>query len=201
MIQQFRIRLIVVLGMLILAGCGQEATSVPIAPTATTAPAVEPTATIPAAAATPTLAAATPAAATPGSGGDTVQIKLTNFSVWQDFMPGPNGGGPPLRASVELDITNNGPAAINEVAPARIVLRRATGDVAYDGGVTGGEVNMGPTAGLPAGAGKHYTYTLAQTDVSPQLTENEPLNGTLTLKIDGQERTVDLPATPVSFTY
>jgi hypothetical protein len=187
------------LAALVLVGCGQEATPVPIVPTATTAPAA-PTATIPAADATPTPAAPSTAAATPGSGGNTVQIQLTQFTIWQDFMPGPRTGGPPLLAAIELDITNTGPAAIAEIAAVGLVIRRAGGDVVYDGAAQGGEVNMGPAAGLPPGATKHYVYSLAQTDVSPQLTENEPLGGTLTLKIDGQEHPVDLPPTPVEFT-
>jgi hypothetical protein len=200
MIKQLCVWLMLALGILVLAGCGQEPTSVPIAPTATTAPAAAPTLTIPAADVTPTPAAATPAA-TPGSGGSTVQIQLAHFSIWQDFMPGPGDGGPPLRAAIELDITNNGQTAITEVAADRLVLRRAGGEVVYDGAVTGGDMNMGPAAGLPPGASKHYVYSPAQTDVAPQLTENEPLSGTLTLKIDAQEHTVDLPATPVTFTH
>ena len=37
-----------------------------------------------------------------------LDFSVTAFTVWQDFMPGAGGGSPPLYATVEFNVTNNG---------------------------------------------------------------------------------------------
>src|SRR3954453_9070250 len=100
MITRLRLGVLLLVSLLVLAGCGTEATTVPIVPTATTAPVeTAPTATTAAPADTPTtasvdtptVAAEVTAATTPGGGG-AMDISVSNFAVWQNFMPGTGSG-------------------------------------------------------------------------------------------------------------
>jgi hypothetical protein len=129
-----------------------------------------------------------------------VSSEVISFNVWQDFMPGPATGGPPLLASIEVNVTNNGTAPLREVLATRIVIRRPDGEVVLDRGLQGGPPDPVANTPLAPGETRHYSYRSASSDVSPTMTENEAVNGTLTLSFDGVEQTVPLPATRVLFT-
>jgi hypothetical protein len=154
---------------------------------------------------TPTAPAETPAAsptgaAPPGGTPGGVTIEVISFNVWQDFMPGPSTGGPPLLASVEVNVTNNGTAPIREVLATRIVVRRPDDTVVLDRGLQSTPSEAGTDTPIAPGEIRHYSYRSASSDVSPAMTENEAVSGSLTLSFDGIEQTVPLPATRVLFT-
>lgn len=144
---------------------------------------------------TPAVGTTTPAATPTG-----VEVVVTGFNVWQDFMPGTNPGGPPLYASVELNITNHGPTPVHAVLATRIIVRRPEGDVLLDRGLQGGPPDTVAGTDLAPGETRHYSYRSASSDVSPTMTENEAVSGSLTVSLDSVEQTVPLPATRVLFT-
>src|SRR5205814_10074251 len=110
-------------------------------------------------------------------------------------------GSPPLYATVEFNVTNNGKTTINSLTATRLVVKRAEGDVVLDAPVQGGSMNAGPVAGLPPGTTQHHSYRTTPTNISPQMTENEAVTGVLTLSADGQEQQLTLPPTRVQFTH
>ncbi len=162
---------------------------------------------------TPSASAATPAATgtiptggleppegTPAATPTGVEVGVTGFNVWQDFMPSTNPGGPPLYASVELNITNHGATPVHAVLATRIVVRRPEGEVLLDRGLQAGPPDTVAGTDLAPGETRHYSYRSASSDVSPTMTENEAVSGSLTVSLDGVEQTVPLPATRVLFT-
>jgi hypothetical protein len=146
--------------------------------------------------ATPTGPPATPAATPTG-----VTVAVIGFNVWQDFMPAVPPSGPPLYASVELNVTNHGSTPVHEVLATCIVVRRPEGEVVLDRGLQGGPPDTVTATDLAPGETRHYSYRSTALDTSPAMTENEAVSGVLTLSFDGVEQTIPLPATRVLFTH
>jgi hypothetical protein len=120
---------------------------------------------------------------------------MIEFLVWQDFMPIVPPAGPPLHATITVDMQcrpDLEPADIQ----GTVVLRRA-GDV---------DIVASPLQadGLEdtASTGIRRIFLSMQPVAPPMtLTEGESITGTATLTIDGQQVHIDLPATPLQFTH
>lgn len=155
----------------------------------------------------PTGGAATPgatpggSAATPGATPSGMTVEVISFNVWQDFMPRVGTSGPPLNASVELNVTNHSTTPLGNVLPTRIVVRRPDGEVILDRGVVSNTPDTDPTGDLAPGETRHYSVRAAPSDTAPTLIENEAVSGTLTLSAGSAEQPVPLPATRVLFTH
>ena len=128
-------------------------------------------------------------------------MDVIGFNVWQDFMPSTGTTGPPLNASVELNVTNHGTPPLRNILVTRIVIRRPDGEVVLDRGVLSNTPDTDATGDLAPGETRHYSVRAAPSDASPAMTENEAVTGALTLSLDGVEQTVPLPATRVLFTH
>lgn len=183
---------------------GATATSAPASPVAmSTAAGDAGTPTI-AAASSPSPAGAATASPAAGSaaptGSASVNIKVTAFSVWQNFMPGPGTASPPLLASVEFDVTNTGKTALQNVMATHLVVRRGDGTTALDADVQGGAANMRP-GGLTPGTSLHYSVQTGPVPVTSPMTENEAVTGSLTVSVEGQTQLVPLPPTRVLFVH
>ena len=176
------------LGLLLASACGATSDQ-------SGTPQSEPTATSPdAAAPTDTPRPVT----TPTPNGGNVRLEVIDFQVWQDFMPGIREGGPPLHATVLLRADG-----LSEVRPGvtvgTITISRPGGETVTQAPVTLVEAVTVPGA---EGQGKmDLQLAMAPSQVSIELTENEPLVGKLELTLDGSSITLDLPETPLMFTH
>ena len=174
---------------LLLAGCsaGQVGEATP-APTAG------------ATAASTTAHAGTATPVEPGMpvGLCTEDCVVTDFQVWQDFMPGLKAGNAPLHASVTLSI--QWPQRITpDMAKGSITLVRASGEqvVTSDLQLAQWDQSSGPLTPGP----QQVMFAMVPQTVPVQLTEGEMLHGTVALTLDGQPRTVELPEAALLFTH
>ena len=123
---------------------------------------------------------------------------MTDFQVWQDFMPGVKAGNAPLHASVTLSI--QWPERITpDMAKGSITLVRASGEqvITSDLQLAQWQEGSGPITPGP----QQVMFAMVPQTVPMQLTEGEMLHGTVTVTLDGQPRTVELPEAALLFTH
>ena len=118
---------------------------------------------------------------------DSVSIQVTNFSVSQNFE---------IRG--QFDATNSGKTDVKDVVPVSVVIKRPNGDVLDEADAQGGVMDMKPFAGLPVGVTRPYAFSAPAGKVSGQVSENDEVIGTLTVRVDGKEQQVPLPTTRVT---
>ena len=172
---------------LVLTGCGTNVESQP-GPTTT----VEVEATN-----TPVEAATTvvPGMPTGLCMGDCV---VTDFAVWQDFMPSIPQTGAPLHATFTLEIT--WPEKITVAnTHGTITILRANGDQIVTSGL---QLNQQvDDNGLMQPGPQSVSFSMVPAPVSTQLTEGEMLHGTAALTIGDQALNIELPETALLFTH
>ncbi|HMA35458.1 MAG TPA: hypothetical protein VKY74_13390 [Chloroflexia bacterium] len=182
---------------LILSACGTSSGGGPAdatpAPTVTEATMATPTAPgnaepspTPAGPAGPD-ASPTPAAAAAPTGAPAVAIEVTSFSVAQN-----------LEVRIQFTAQNTSAAAIQDLTATRLVLKNGEGQTVLDTSPQGGVMDMRPMAGLPAGMSRPYSYMAVRGPGTPSLTVNEAVSGLLTVRADGHDQVVALPATRVT---
>jgi len=123
---------------------------------------------------------------------------VTDFSVWQDFMPSIPQTGAPLHANVTLEIT--WPERLT-VANTRgtITILRANGDQVMTSDL---QLNQQvDDNGLMQPGPQSVSFNMIPAPVSTQLTEGEMLHGTVALSIGDQTLNIKLSETALLFTH
>jgi hypothetical protein len=127
-----------------------------------------------------------------------VEPKVAEFNVWQDFMPVVPPSGPPLHASVTLEV--QGPEKLDPATTrGMITILRSSGEQ-----VVASDLTLNRSAddlGLAYPGPQQITFVMAPASVSVQLTQGELLHGTATLNLGTSDVTFDLPATALEFTH
>lgn len=164
---------------LAVAGCGSAATTAPAAST------VAPTTATSTTDLTPTQVSEAPISGS--SGGSSVDIQVTNFTVSQN-----------LEVRGQFNATNNGKTTVQELTPIRIVVKRPDGEVALDASTQGGVMDMKAMAGLPLGMTRPYGFSASPGKISAQVAEGDEVTGMLTVRIDGHEQEISMPITRVT---
>jgi hypothetical protein len=122
----------------------------------------------------------------------------TDFQVWQDFMPGLKATNAPLHASVILSI--QWPQRITpDTAKGSITILRANGEQVVTSDLQLAQWEQG--SGAPTPGPQQVTFATAPQTVPKQLTEGEMLHGTVTVTLDGETRTAELPEVALVFTH
>jgi hypothetical protein len=166
------------LAALMLAGCGST----------------QPTAVV-----TPTFAVpdATHTPAVPGMPGNLCadEPMVTEFDVWQDFMPIVPPDGAPLHASLIIEMQCPPHITAADI-DGLITLRRASDEVILTAPLQTDGIEDATTTGV-----RRLFLTMQPAPPPMALTEGESITGTAHLTIAGQQVDVPLPATPLQFTH
>ncbi|MFL5735069.1 MAG: hypothetical protein ACJ78Q_18080, partial [Chloroflexia bacterium] len=134
----------------------------------------------------------------PTTGGTTMDANVTDFKVWQDFMPIVPPSGPPLHAVVTIETTSK-PGRAVVAAGGAITITRASGEIIATAPLTSTQApddrpmqQTGPTS-TQLGTGP--------LPITAKLTEGEMLSGTATITISGAQVDLNLPQTALTFTH
>jgi len=147
----------------------------------------------------PVEATTTPESRTsPTLEGGVMKITVTDFQVWQDFMPRLGEGGPPLHATLLVEIEGAGDLDLTG-ASGTITIARPSGEEITQSSLRraeGGEDTVSPSGGP-----KQVLFAMQSTTTTLPLKENEPLVGRAELEIGGAPKSLELPPTTLMFTH
>jgi hypothetical protein len=176
-----------VLGGFLLVGCGPVGESQP-GPTAAVAVVGTTTATEQSTTAVPGMPVGLCA-------GDCV---VTDFSVWQDFMPSIPRAGAPLHATFTLEISWQDKITPT-MAHGTITILRAGGEQVITADL---QLNQWvDDQGLVQPGPQTVSFSMVPAPVAAQLVEGEMLHGTVRLTLGDQTLNIELPETALIFTH
>jgi hypothetical protein len=177
-----------VLAVLVLAACGTSPATTPVASTSTI-PAVE----------TPQQPPLPDATATNPPVGATVQARVTEFEVWQDYMPIVPPDGAPLYGFVTVAITNT-EKLTPQIAQGTITLTQPGGDtIVEDMPLT--LQQQSDDLGMLTPGPQSVVFTFGPGTTQLTLTEGEMAGGRLALTVGGEQVQLDLPPVALYFTH
>lgn len=180
-------------GVMLLAACDTAPAGSVVIPTASNS---NPTVTVVAPAETATTVTGATAQPTSNGGGNMQEnITVTDFQVWQDFMPSINKEGAPLHAAITLSVEGLDITSGSGV----LTLKRAAGEELVTANLE--LMRQADDLGLRQPGPQPVTFTMQSTSVKAPLTEGETVKGTADIKFGSQERTIELPETQVFFTH
>jgi hypothetical protein len=126
-----------------------------------------------------------------------MQITVTDFQVWQDFMPRIGEGGPPLHATLLVAVAGAGDVDLTG-ASGTITITRPGGEEIAQSSLRRAE-GIEDT-GSPSGGPRQVLFAMRSTTTILQLKENEPLVGRAELLIGGAQENLELPPTALMIT-
>jgi hypothetical protein len=123
---------------------------------------------------------------------------VTDFSVWQDFMPSIPQTGAPLHAAFTLEIT--WPEKITVAnTHGTVTLLRANGDQVITGDL---QLNQQvDDNGLAQPGPQIVSFSMVPAPVAAQLIEGEQLHGTVNLTLGDKTLNIELPEVALMFTH
>jgi hypothetical protein len=131
-------------------------------------------------------------------GGASVQPTVTDFQVWQDFMPVVPPGGPPLHATLTV-VVSDSTRYTPDNASGTIIISRPDGEViARAGLMLNRQVD---DLGMAQPGPQNLVLNMEAAPVSAKLTEHETLTGQVELTLSQHKVNLTLPETQLMFTH
>jgi hypothetical protein len=128
-----------------------------------------------------------------------LEARITDFQVWQDYMPVVPPGGPPLHGVVTLEITYTAKLTPQNIRVTVTLTRQGNESIARDVPLT--LQQQADDLGLLTPGPQTATLVLGPVQVQEVLTEGELIGGTVTLQVHGETIQETLPAVALFFTH
>jgi hypothetical protein len=123
---------------------------------------------------------------------------VTDFSVWQDFMPSIPQTGAPLHATFSAEITWPEKITVTNTHGTVTILRASGEEVLTSNLQLNQQIDDN---GLVPPGPQNVSFSMVPAPVTAQLVEGEMLHGTVTLTIGDGTIKFDLPETALLFTH